>query len=461
MINFYYKLRLETHLALPIGFFFLFLLIFMPHPAYAQWPPFKFNLKPTFEGNRITYHIELSSKVDWPMTDVTIKVLLPEGTRYLQGGAQPTTTVDFDGVEVTFFTSSFNQKAIKDAFFTVEVVDPTVTNYTTHTWISWKGDQAGDYLTEEVSIDITKQPLNWQKPKSRLQLDATAFVSADVITYALYPTNDGRERMWDLKINVPVPAGTSFLSASAPAPFVANFNGQEVTFSIIELEREAELGPLTVKVSTEGVTTPSVETQAWATWKNGGRRLSQDVLAQEDFRTGNIVVQPHTTQQVVADAAGDVPFLNYDVTTITLQEEGPALKVTFYTVGELGPVGEPLEFIFYIDHDCRIDTGLERRNLGVEHRVRYRHNRGKADIYIWEELENKWRKSPVEVNNVANENTLVLWLSDTLFENNQRFCWTGEVKNRTEEFSAKPPTEKVPDNDELRMAQYVRERDLQ
>ena len=461
MANFCHTLRLETYLVLPIGFVFLFTLIFTTHPVYAQWPPFKFDLEPTLEENRITYHIEFSNKVDWPMTDVTFKVLLPDGTRYLQGGAQPTTMVEFDGVEVTFFTASFNQKSIKDAFFTVEVIDPIVTNYTTHAWISWTGKQPGDYVTEDVTIDITKPSLKWQKPVSRLQLEAMAFVSDDIITYTLYPMNVGRERMWDLKIIVPIPTGTTFLSVDTAPPFVADFDGQEVSFSILEMEREANVSPLRFKVSTNGVTAPVVETFAWATWKNGGRRLGQGVLAQEDYRTGSIVVQPHATQQVVSDAAEDVPLANYDLTTIALQEDGSDFKVTFYTVGELGLVGERLEYIFYIDRDCRIDTGLERRNLGVEHRVRYRHDRGKADIYDRDESENRWSRSPIEVSSVVNKNTLHVWFSSNLFEYDQPFCWMAEAKNRTEAFSTSLPTERTPNDDESGMALYNRKRSSQ
>ncbi|HRV93746.1 MAG TPA: hypothetical protein P5526_16420 [Anaerolineae bacterium] len=420
------------------------LLTLIPHRAYAQWPPFRFNLDPSFEANRITYHIRLSSQVDWALTDVIIKVRPPAGTRFLEASALPITKVDFDGADVTFFTANFNQRSIKDAYFVVEVIDPTVSQFSTHAWISWKGDQAGEYVTDDVSFDISKQPLNWEKPHSRLQLEATAVVSDDVITYALYPVNTGRERMWDLKINVPLPTGTTFISANAPAPFVTNFDGQEVSFSKIELERAVETQPLTFKISTEGVITSPIVTHAWSTWKNGGRRLGQNVLAQEDYRTGDIFVQPHITQQVVSDAVGDVPFSNYDLTSIALQKDQQGFKVIFFIAGELGPVGEPLEYIFYIDHDCRFDTGLERHNLGVDYRLRYRHDRGQADIFFWNELENGWRKLPFEVNSVISQNTVALWLPDNLFENDQQFCWMGEAKNSTEEFTTNLPIDTVP-----------------
>lgn len=48
---------------------------------------------------------------------------------------------------------------------------------------------------------------------SSLQLEARATVADDVITYTIYPTRIDGRRMWDLKINVAIPEGTTFLSA--------------------------------------------------------------------------------------------------------------------------------------------------------------------------------------------------------------------------------------------------------
>lgn len=203
-----YKLSLVIYLV-------LVLVVLMPAPTrvYAQWPPFGFHLAPLYENGKITYHIKFNSRVDWTMPRVTFKISLPEGTRFLEASAQPSTRVDFDGAEVTFFTSIF-LRPIKTASFVVEVTDPTMTVFTTHAWIAWQGDHPGDYLTEDVSIDIAKQPLNWAAPSaSPLQLEASAAVANDVITYAVYPRNVGGRRMWDLKINVAIPEGTTFLSA--------------------------------------------------------------------------------------------------------------------------------------------------------------------------------------------------------------------------------------------------------
>jgi len=437
-----YKLSLVIYIVLVL------VLISTPERVYARWPPFSFYLTPSYDNGRITYRIRFSSRVDWPMTHVTFKIPLPEGTRFLEGSAQPTTSVDFDGAEVTFFTSDL-YRPIRTASFVVEVTDPTMTVFTTHAWIVWQGDQPGDYLTKDVSIDITKQPLNWKVPAaSNLQLEASATVADDVITYAIYPRRVGGRRMWDLKINVAIPEGTTFLSAEAPAPFVTSFDGREVSFSVLELERYAEVGPLSFKVSTEGVTAPFVVTHAWAVWKNVGG------AAEEQARTGDIVVQPHASQWVTSDMIGDVPFSNYDLASVALQEDGPALKIIFYIVGDLGPVGEPLEYSLYIDGDCRTDTGLWRSYRGVEYRVRYRHGKGKADVGFWDKEKRRWSHAePIEVNSPAG-GMVTMWVPYDLLEDGRQFCWVGEARNRTKAFSSNPPTEKVPNGKDLRLTQY-------
>jgi uncharacterized repeat protein (TIGR01451 family) len=450
-----YKLSLVIHIVL--------LLVLMPAPerVYARWPPFSFSLTPSYDNGKITYRIEFRSRVDWAMTDVTIKIPLPGGTRFLEASAQSTTSVDFDGAEVTFFTSFLHDpykpdryRPIGTASFVVEVTDPTMTVFTTHAWIAWQGDQPGDYLTKDVSIDITstRQPLNWEAPsKSSLQLEARATVADDVITYTIYPQNAGGRRVWDLKINVAIPKGTTFLSAEAPLPFVTNFDGREVSFSIVELEQNVETGPLSFKVSTEGVTDPFVVTHAWAVWKNFRRSV-----AEGQTRTGDIIVQPHASQRVVSDMIGDVPFSNYDLTSIALQGDGPALKIIFHTVGELGPVGEPLEYKLHIDNDCRTDTGKSEEGRGVEYLVRYKHSKGQAFIYFWDEEEKSWSNyERIEVNSPAGGKMVTVWVPYDLLEDGRQFCWVGEARNRTKAFKPNPPTEQVPNKVNLRLTQYA------
>jgi hypothetical protein len=443
------NVRKACKLSLAICIVLVLVLIPAPERVHAQWPPFRFHLTPSYDNGKITYRIEFYSRVDWTMTHVTFKIPLPVGTRFLEASAQQTTSVDFDGAEVTFFTSDL-YRPIRTASFVVEVADPKMTVFTAHAWIAWQGDHPGDYLTEDVSIDITEQPLNWEVPStSSLELEARATVADDVIIYAIYPRRVGWSRMWDLKVNVAVPEGTTFLSAEAPPPFVASFDGREVSFSSLELERYAQVGPLSFRVSTEGVAAPFVVTHAWAVWKNVGRGV-----AEEQARTGDIVVQPHASQWVASDMIGDVPFSNYDLTSIALQEDGPALKIIFYVVGDLGPVGEPLEYSLYIDGDCRTDTGLWRSYRGVEFRVRYRHGKGKADISFWDEEKRRWIYSgPIEMNSPVG-GMVVLWVPYDSLEDGRQFCWVGEARNTTSAFSSNPPTEMVPNGTDLRLAQY-------
>jgi hypothetical protein len=435
--------KIKLRLILLIGFALSLILAPTPKQVSAQWPPFNFDLTPVYENGKITYHIELSRQVDWALTDVDLKILLPEGTRFLEAAALPTTRVDFDGTEITFFTAVLH-RPLRNTSFTVGITDPARTTFTTHAWIAWKGNQPGDYLTEDVSLDLTQQPLAWAGPRSRLRLEAGAIVADDVITYLIYPKNVGERRMWDLQIEVPLPEGTTFLSAEAPLPFVTSFDGREISFSTIELKRKAEISPLLVKVSAAEVTSPLVVTHAWATWKNVGRSVGRSVAFQEEVRTGDIIIQSDATQQVVSDTIGDTPFSNYDLTSIILQEDRQALKITFNAVGDLGPVGEPLEYILYIDSDCRIDTGGKRGNRGAEYWVRYRHKIGQAYIYSWNNEENVWdNRQPLEVNNATRRNMIIVWVPYDLLESGQQFCWIGRTRNITDTYYPNLPSDWV------------------
>ena len=434
------------------GFFVLLmlamLLVRMPSSAYAQWPPFDFNVNSSHADGRITYKIEFSKAVDWPMADVVLKIPLPEGTRFVEASAPPTTGVDFDGVEVTFFTPVLQRK-IKDISFVVEVTDPAKTEFATHAWIAWKGEQAGDYLTNDFVINTTRTPLMWEKPGSRLRLEAGATAADDVITYLIYPKNIGGRRMWDLSISLPLPAGTTFLSAEAPPPFESGFDGQQVIFSILELPRRTDIDPLRVQVSTAGVTDSLVVTRASAGWTNVGRQVE----SQEYTKTGDIIVRPHASEQVVADSTGDTPFADYDVTSIAFQQEDGLLRTIVYTAAELGPVGQPVEYFMYIDSDCNADTGKSRGNRGAEYWLRYRHQSGKGYIYDWDELNSTWTNRRPIGEFPSTGNMINGWIPSSFLDNAEQFCWVTAVWNRTEAYHPKPPLEWV--GREPRLTQFT------
>jgi hypothetical protein len=443
--------KIKQKMSLLIGLAFLVALLFPPTQAQAQWPPFDFDLNSAYADGKITYDIKFSKEVGWPMADVVFKIPLPEGTRFLEAKAPETTGTDFDGVEVTFFTPVL-QQSLKDLSFTVEVSDPARTEFTTHAWIAWKGEQPGDYLTGDTTIDITRTPLAWEKPRSRLRLEAGANVESDVITYLLYPVNIGGRRMWDVTITLPLPEGTSFLSAEAPPPFESGFDGQQVIFSALELERGARVDPLRVHLSAAGVTAPLLVTQAWASFTNVGR----NVESQEFTKTGDIFIRPGVSQQVVADTVGDTPFTHYDLTSITFQEEADLLRTTFYAAGNLEPVGQPMEYFLYIDSDCNADTGKARGNRGAEHWLRYRHQNGRGYFYDWDEATASWvnRRSLGEFPSTGN--TVYGYLPLSYLGNAGQFCWVTAAWNRTGAYHPNPPIEWV--GQEPRLTEFTSDR---
>jgi uncharacterized repeat protein (TIGR01451 family) len=447
----YTIINVQRKLSLVVILVLLLTLIPTAEQVFAQWPPFSFRLIPSYENGQITYGLIYSNRVDWPMTDVTIKIPLPAGTRFVEGSAGPRTSVSFDGAEVTF-SNNFVGRPIRDARLVIEVIDPEAAVFTTRAWISWQGDHPGDYLTKDVSVDISKQTLNWQRPRSPLQLEASAAVADEgVVTYAIYPRNV-RGRMWDLRINVPVPEGTTFLSAEAPYPFQASFDGQEVSFFAVELERWSDVGPLSVRISTEGVTTLTVVTRAWATWRNAGR----GAVGQQTTVSGDIIVQPSAYQSVVvSDMIGDVPLSNYDLTGVALQKEEGNLKVIFYTVGYPGALDEPLEFSLFIDGDCNTNTGVWRNYRGVEYWVRYRLQEDRADLRVWDEEVGKWRGlQPIEVEGPDSGRTITVWVPLHLLEDGTNLCWVGQARNLTKAFYTNPPSELIPNGEQLGLTEF-------
>lgn len=433
---------------------FLLMLLSLTKAAYAQWPPFSFEMTPSHQNGEITYAINFSKKVDNALTDVVINIPLPEGTRFLQADAPPTTSVTFDGVEITFFTATLH-RPINNASFTVEIIDTEQTLFATQAWIAWQGNPSGDYLQPETTLDLNKHPLNWVRPQSRLSIEAKAEVEDEIITYTFYPKKRTNRRMWDLKINVPLPEGTSLLSIEAPPPFVTNFDGREATFSLIEMDRRRDTGPLIMKVSADSITDTFISTHAWASWKNVGRSVGRQVLFQEETRSGEIVVQPHTTQQVAADVMGDTPFANYDLTGIALQTTDTALQVNFYAAAEIGPIGAPLEYILYLDTDCLVETGGKRGNRGAEYWLRYRHENGNAYLYAWNSGEDKWDNRQTVAVTGLTAKMINLTVPNSALEIGSQFCWLGRARNRSDAYAPNPPNEWVGSDSRLTRYQAI------
>jgi hypothetical protein len=456
--------------------FWLTLVLVLPNSAQAQWPPFKFKVTPVRDANRVTYQLEFSPRVEGVMTDIAIKIQPPAGTRFLDAGAPASTRVTFDGREITFFTS-YTYKSINSMYFVVELTDPQVASLRTQAWIAWEGNLPGEFLTEPEIIDLTRQPLNWTAPqRSRLQLDAAATVVGEEITYTIYPKNLS-SRMWDLRINVPLPAGTKLLSIDALPPFTSNFDGREVSFSILELPAQIEVAPLSFKVSSQKSSASLLTTLAWATWKNSGPSVGRTTILQEDTRTGDLMVQPGVNQQVVADPIGDAFLASYDVTSVALQPQTQALKIILYTAGDLGPADQALEYFLYLDTDCRADTGQVRDGRGADYRIRYRYNKGQADLSRWEttitaeptdgpeaetdEVEETWQKlDSLQASGPEKDRFITVWLPykllnyDPVLDTPWPFCWLSESRLNTKIYDPKPPQDRLPDSDNLRLTRF-------
>ncbi|MCX6043964.1 MAG: hypothetical protein NT075_02545 [Chloroflexi bacterium] len=335
------------------------------------------------------------------------------------------------------------------------------------------------------------QPLNWTEPPTpRVQLAASAMAANDTIIYTIYPMNTTGQPVWDLQINVPLPEGATFLTAWGPPTFATSFDGRQVTFSALELPDQNQAIALHFQVSSAKVTTPAAVTQAAATWKYVKTNLGQITFAQESTKSGDITVQPHAIQQVISDMTGDVPFGNYDLTGIALEQEQTILKIIFNTAGNLGASTEKLEYYLYIDDDCNANTGRQRNGFGSEYRVRFRYTRGIADISKWAETvlltttvatgdtapvtdteaitdtgnvsdttgtkAGEWQSvGSLSVSSPANGKIVTVWVPHSALVNGTKFCWYAEAQNKTEAFTPKPPTDELPDaSGDLPVIQY-------
>ena len=414
---------------LPVFIALLLLTVLLtPGRVHAEWPPFRFDLIPSHEDGKVSYAIGFYTDVDWMMADLTFKILVPPGTRFLRAVADPGIEVDLDGEEVTVFATIIDGN-IPDVRLEFEVTDETATVITAHAWISWKGDHPGDYLTDDVSIDLTGKPLKWEEPwTSFLDLSASAVVEDDVVTYSIYPSNDGWLRMWDLKINVPLPEGTTFLSAEAPAPFVTDFDGREISFFTLELAEGVDVDPLRFKVSTQGMTDGFAVTRVYAFWKNEGWGVGTLYAVEGQVSTGNLTIRPGVTQMVVADVPDDVPLPHTDLTSVAFAPEVNALEVIFSTVGDPVKEKDPTDFSLYIDADCNPDTGDPIEGFGIEYRAGVEPIQEESYFEVWDTQASDWRfVMPIRGHKPAAENNIHMWIPLDALSVNGPLCWVAET----------------------------------
>jgi len=418
-------------------------------------PPFFLKITPTYQDGKITYDLRLSSLVEWDLVDVTIRFTLPMGSRYVSGEAPATTTVQFDGQNVLFFTSVFH-KPLRGAVFTIEPIDLKQTVFTSQVEITWKGQHANSYTMPPVEFDITKTPLGWDRPQLPIYVGFMATVNSDdTITYSLYPQSFSALRMWDLRVNVALPTGMKFISAENPPQFGHTFDGQVVYFLASEMPKETILEPLRFKVSTAGLPDNQLlTTHAWVSWKNAGRGVGEWIVAEENFTTGDLKVMPRVPQFAVADMVGDVPLSNYDLTSLKLQDKGASVQLSFNMVGAMRPT-DPLVYQFFIDNDCRVDTGFQRDGRGMEYRLRFNNLSNKTDFMAFNSQKNDWDSSTTMLLSYEiNGPLLTIDLPYILLRDNKQFCWSALLRNDTKEYTPDPPSERVPELPDLRLTQY-------
>ena len=452
--------RLVTSLLMVIA-----VLALMPQYTHAQWPPFSFRLTPLHANGQITYSIRFNvpRTIDWSMTNVRLNIPLPAGTRFVEAKVDPPAEVSFDGAEIRFFAASLPKRALKNASFTVEITDQTQIVFETLAWIGWEGDIPGNFLTNPIKIDTTSQTLDWLGPaKSRLRLDTVVTTEGNIITYQIYPKKGG-SRMWDVNISLPIPAGTTLLSAEAPAPFQVGSNDSEVAFSVVELERRSDMPPLVVRLAADTAAGTPVVAQLWANWKNVGRSVGLTVPPEEATKSAEIIVYPGSFETTtIVDLAGEVPFANYDLTGVTLQQVllpadgGSAVKVILRSAGLLGDETEPLQHTFYLDLDCQRETGDRVEILGAEYSILYRHSRARADLRIYNQTTKKWKSvTRLPVLAPADDSTITFWIPLADLQTNDSFCWLIKGRYQSTAYNPAPPTEYVPEANDLRLMKYT------
>jgi hypothetical protein len=353
----------------------------------------------------------------------------------------------------------------------------------------WTYEQAYAQQTPLKNPPV-KQPLNWTAPPdAHVTLEAGATITDDIVTYTIYPVNTSNHAVWDLHIRVPVPAGASFLVAGAPASFISGFDGRAVSFSTSELSDQGAAPLLSFQISVKHVTTPSVTTQASATWRYVQTNLGQSIFAEGKTTGADIVIQPHVAQQVVTDMKGDVPFTNYDLTGVVLQQDQGNLKITLDTAGPVGAVGSGHnEYNVYIDSDCDASTGRQRSTLGFDYRVRYQHDKGLASLNIWGKTTVVTDTTTItDTNAITASDTstdsgktgswhitgslsaispptgrnVTIWVPGALLPDNTQFCWAADAQDRSNDFEPRPPTDDIPGmSGKLLMTQYNAEKTI-
>jgi uncharacterized repeat protein (TIGR01451 family) len=433
----------------------LLALTLQPQPAHAQWPPFNFKLRPSYADGRITYKIKLSSLVEWRLSDIRINIPLPEGTRYVEGvAAHPGTQVTFDGKEISFFTPTFH-KPIQDVRFVVEVTDTKRTVFATHAWIKWSGDVPGEFLTEDISIDLTRPPLNWDWPFFSMQLGASALVQGDTVAYSVYVKNVGWLNMLDALVSLSLPQGTLFLSSQSSPIFTGGAADGAASFTSLGIRPEVDIEPIRVQVATQSLGAGAwLINRASAFWKNEGWGVGTIYPAEEALATGDLIVQSRIPQLAVTDIVKDVPFAYYDLASVAFVPEGDKLKIAFFTVDDVLKRNDSVEFSINFDTDCRADTGeLATDGVGAEVRAGYEYKSGYSYFEAWDSQAGSWHSiGEIVGGKLTGQNGMYLRVPLTPLSTGAPLCWVAQSASWNDKrYDPYPPVDEIVNNQDTRL----------
>lgn len=472
MISTGVSLKLKHRLIWLSGVTVLLLFAIRPDYAVAQEPspPFLYYLTPTLNGNQITYNLEFGPNVDWFLSDITVRVAQPPGTTFVETQTLPPVSAGFDGEYINFYLPNLGYWLSGNSF-AVAFTDSSPTLLPTHSLISWQGTYPGSVRLEAEPVDTSRQPLNWKAPgNSRLQLGVRAVVKNDTITYEIYPKAiERRYRMWDVRLSLQLPPGTAVSALSAPPLFQTGLDGSTANFSTLELPRLTEVGPLTVTLPRP--TDSTLNVQLWASWKNGAKDPLplegptiiypdtgvEDPLPppEETIMLDVSLTQPRPEQQIIFDLNGDAAFPNYDLTSLTISETGPAVSLSFTTAGRDSPTDPPALYTMYFDSDCNRNTGELRLYHGAEYRLDYASDAALAFWVSWDETRQDWLwDNSRDLTARTENNTVTVDLPNFLFEANPHFCWIALTRAEDGIYFPEPPGDWLTNEEFRNITQY-------
>lgn len=447
-------------------------LIFLsaPHTARAQTGtfPFWFDLVPTLADGRITVRIDISSRANWRVTDVTITVPIPAGTRFDSAQVLPVNRVSVtDGVITIRLADVYNYA--EGNSFTLAITGPDRTVFPLSATVRWNGEHPGSETITLQPFDITRTPLGWQPAAPRLQLQANAVTTADgTLTLSIFPkATDKSFRMWDVRISVPVPDGLTFVSADAPQPFSAGFDGQTVVFSAIELPRLVDFPPL-VATFTVKKSVATIAAKIWAQWTNGPRApvhlgdfsvqyvdtgVSEPLPpATEIIALEATITAPEIPQLTVFDHTGDVPFARYDLVAVSFRQYENGTKLVFRTAEN---PAAPVEFSLYIDSDCDSNTGAAVHGLGAEYRINFSAHTTRATVVPWHAAAGDWDWDVgTEQSATVQGKGVTIAFPYNVVAAGQPFCWVASGKDTTTDYFPDPPLDWIPDEVSAKVSHY-------